>query len=240
MQKNLLILFWVYYKKRKGENMIGNSFDFRGVNITALGHSSFKIKSKGLVLYIDPYDINDYEKANFVLITHGHYDHCSIKDIKSLVKKDTTIIAPPDCSSQISKLNNENIQVELVEPYKSLSFDKYNLKIGTIPAYNINKEFHKKINNWVGYIVEINGVRIYHAGDTDFIPEMRGLKNIDIALLPVGGTYTMNSEEAAIAAKTIKPKIAVPMHYGKIVGTKYDAVNFKKLTSNCCEAKILI
>ncbi len=220
---------------------MANNFDLKDVNIKLLGHSSVKLKAGKLVMYIDPYDIEDNEKADFVLITHGHYDHCSIKDIKGLLKNNSVIIATPDCSSQISKLNNlEHIKVELVEPYKKMNFEKYNLTIETIPAYNINKEFHKRINNWVGYVIGLNGIRIYHAGDTDFIPEMKELKDIDVAFLPVGGTYTMNSDEAARAAEAIRPKIAVPMHYGKIVGNEEDALHFKKIASEFCEVKVLI
>jgi L-ascorbate metabolism protein UlaG (beta-lactamase superfamily) len=109
--------------------------------------------------------------------------------------------------------------------------------IQTIPAYNNNKTFHKRINQWVGYVVEIEGARIYHAGDTDLIEELKELKNIDIALLPVGGTYTMDAKEAARAVDLIKPKIAIPMHYGKIVGDEDDAILFQK--SAHCEVKIL-
>ncbi len=231
-----------------------SSFEVDGVVVEWLGHASFKLKRDDLVVYIDPYNLNSVgsneglEKADLVLITHGHYDHCSLKDLELIIKPGTTIIAPPDCSSQISKLNSlETIKVEVVEPFKTLSVSLKgkNLVVKTIPAYNINKQFHQRINNWVGYIVDFSNtgsdVRVYHAGDTDLIPEMESLanENITVALLPVGGTYTMNADEAAQAVSVIKPRIAVPMHYGSIVGSDSDALRFKELAGKYCEVRVL-
>jgi len=200
--------------------LIGN------VKIDWLGHSSFKITDKK-VIYIDPYNIPPDEKADIILITHSHSDHCSVEDIKGIVREGTIIIIPPDCQSKLSGI--QCVDVHLVKPGKKIG------ALGTIieaaPAYNLNKNFHEKANEWVGYIINIEGKRIYHAGDTDFIPEMKELKNIDVAMLPVGGKYTMDAAEAAKAANAIKPKVAVPMHYGSIVGSEEDAKNFKKLCS---------
>ena len=209
------------------------TLDYKGVSITWEGHASFKIRTKNLIIYIDPFQILKPEKADLILITHGHYDHCSIADIEKITKKDTVVVAPADCSSTLSRL--QGLRFEVVEPYSELEIK--NVKISTIPAYNVNKQFHKKINNWVGYVLEVENVRIYHSGDTDVIDEMKDLNNIDVALLCVGGTYTMNAREAAEAANVIKPKIAIPMHYGSIVGDKDDALLFKKLAN--CEVKIL-
>ncbi|MDD5086857.1 MAG: MBL fold metallo-hydrolase [Candidatus Nanoarchaeia archaeon] len=197
-----------------------------------LGHAGFKIKN-GKIIYIDPYNIPPEEKADIILITHGHYDHCSVDDIKNLIKEDTFVLATTDCSSKLSNL--QGIKVQPVKPGKK--FEVMGLKIETVPAYNINKNFHEKINEWVGYIIEIDGKRIYHAGDTDFIPEMKEIKNIDVALLPVGGTYTMDAKEAANAANTIWPKVAVPMHYASIIGSEQDAKKFKELCD--CEVEIM-
>jgi len=194
------------------------------VKIDWLGHASFKITNKR-VIYIDPYNIQADEKADIILITHSHYDHCSIEDIKGIVKDGTIIIIPPDCQSKLSGI--QGINVHLAKPGKKI--EAFGIIIEAVPAYNINKNFHEKSNEWVGYIINTDGKRIYHAGDTDFIPEMKELKEIDVALLPVGGTYTMDAAEAAKAANTIKPKVAVPMHYGSIVGSEKDAKRFKEL-----------
>ncbi|RLF54379.1 MAG: MBL fold metallo-hydrolase, partial [Thermoplasmata archaeon] len=112
------------------------------------------------------------------------------------------------------------------------------VKIEAVPAYNTDKDFHPGKNGWLGFVVEIDGVRIYHAGDTDFIPEMKGI-DVDIALLPVSGTYVMTAEQAVEAAKTIKPKVAIPMHYGAIVGGEKDASSFQKALAGIVEVTIL-
>ena len=204
--------------------------EYKGVKIHWLGHASFKI-SNSLVIYIDPYLIlENAEKADIILVTHEHYDHCAVENIKKLATEDTIIIATEDCISKLADLN-----VKGVIPNQKLEIK--GITIETIPAYNLNKPFHTKASNWVGYVITLNGVRIYHAGDTDFIPEMKELKNIDIALMPVGGTYTMNAEEAAEAVKSFNPKIAVPMHFGEIIGSASDAEKFKELAK--CEVKIL-
>lgn len=207
---------------------MGN-FEYKGIKIEWLGHASFKISNK-LKIYIDPFELTEGEKADLIFITHEHYDHCSIKDIKKLVKDDTIVIATEDC---IAKLRD--FKVFPVIPGKN--YEVRGIKFYTLPAYNISKAFHTKASNWVGYVIEVENVKIYHAGDTDFIPEMKELKGIDIALVPVGGTYTMNAEEAAKAVNSFKPKIAIPMHYGKIVGSETDAEKFKKLVK---EAKVEI
>lgn len=204
------------------------------------GHAGFVIKSsEGKIIYIDPYKIsNESESADFIFITHGHYDHCSIEDIRKLAKNGTIIIAPVDVSSKLSHIDMK-IELKIAEPNTRMQFDDSRIKFWCIPAYNTNKSFHTREEDWVGYILEINGILIYHAGDTDITPEMKHIK-CDVALLPIGGTYTMNAGEAAKAALLIKPKLAIPIHWGSIIGTKQDAEVFIKLCSaEGIDAKIL-
>jgi len=192
-----------------------------GIDIEWLGHASFRINKN---IYIDPFQLKTSEPAKIILITHSHYDHCSPQDIQKIVTPETTIIATPDCTSSLTKF--EKATLKLAEPGSSFEVD--NIKIDTVPAYNIGKQFHPKANEWLGYILTINKKRIYHAGDTDLIPEMENI-NPDIALLPIGGKYTMDAKEAAQAAKKLNTKVAIPMHYGTIIGTKEDAETFKSL-----------
>lgn len=208
-----------------------------------LGHAAFKIKVESKVIYIDPYQITSKEKADIILITHSHYDHCSFADIEKIVKEGTTIVCTPDCQSTVTRLK-EKVNLILVEPGKELLLD--NIKIKTIPSYNQSKKFHPKSEKYVGFVLQVKNFVIYHAGDTDVIKEMQELTgygkkgNVFIALLPVGGTYTMNAEEAAKAAFLIKPSIAVPMHWGSIVGSRRDAENFCNLCkTNGIKAEIL-
>lgn len=197
-------------------------------NIKWLGHAGFKLKGEKTV-YIDPFKINDTEPADIIIVTHEHFDHLSPDDIKKIQTGKTVIATTPDLYSKFSG------NIKTISPGKYLNVD--GIKIEAVPAYNLNKEFHPKVKNWMGVIVTINGKRIYHAGDTDNIPEMSALKNVDVALLPVSGTYVMTAEEAADAANKIMPKIAVPMHYGAIIGTRDDAEKFKKLCR--CKVEIL-
>lgn len=184
------------------------------------GHATIMIKAEKTI-YFDPFELPaGTEKADIVLITHDHYDHFSPDDLKKIQKENTVIISTPDV---IAKVKGEKKEILPGE-----EFTIYGIKIQAVPAYNIDKKFHPRERNWVGYIVEINEVRIYHAGDTDFIPEMKTLGKINIVLLPVGGTYTMNASEAAQAANTISPSAAIPIHWGSIIGSQRDAETFKK------------
>jgi len=153
----------------------------------------------------------------FILITHEHYDHCSPEDVKMLQGPDTLIVAPADCAKKLSG------DVKTVKPGDTLNLA--GIEVEAVPSYNTNKQFHPRANSWVGYIFTVNGKRVYIAGDTDYIPEMKNFR-ADIALLPVSGTYVMTAEEAIKAALDINPKVAVPMHYDSIVGTKDDAKRF--------------
>ncbi len=202
------------------------------IELKWLGHSGFLIKNSKII-YIDPYNIKgNMEKADLILITHSHYDHCSVADMEKIVQEGTKIIMTADCQSKITRFEVP-IKMEVIEAGQEL--DLGDVKISTLPSYNIDKSFHPKDESWVGYLIKINNILIYHAGDSDLIPEMQKLTGYKqsgkefIALLPIGGRFTMNAEEAAEAAKIIKPTIAIPMHYGSVVGTGEDAEEFKEL-----------
>jgi L-ascorbate metabolism protein UlaG (beta-lactamase superfamily) len=202
------------------------------IELEWLGHSGFFIKNSRAI-YIDPYNIKEgMEKADIILITHSHYDHCSVADIEKIVQDGTKIVMTADCQSKITRFN-VSIKMEIVEPGKELEIG--DVKISVLPAYNLDKHFHPKEEGWVGYLLKINNAIIYHAGDTDLIPEMQKLTGYKqsgkefVALLPIGGRFTMNVEEAAEAAKLIKPTVAVPIHYSSIVGRDEDAKEFKEL-----------
>lgn len=188
-------------------------------DITWLGHASFMIKVKELLIYIDPYKISKQPSADIILITHQHYDHCSAEDIKKIKKLDTVIVAPADCASILG---------DIIEASPGKELAVKGVKIRATPAYNINKQFHQKLKRWVGYIIETPAGIIYHAGDTDSIPEMDNIK-ADIVLLPVGGTYTMDAREAYQSVLKIRPRLAIPMHYGEVAGSDRDAKEFKVL-----------
>lgn len=191
-------------------------------NIHWLGHDSFRLEGE-VTIYIDPWKLPpNSPKADIILVTHEHYDHCSPEDVAKIQKADTVIVTIPAAAR---KLKGE---VKAVKPWDKITVK--GVEVEAVPAYNIDKPFHPKEAGHVGFIVNLGGKRIYHAGDTDFIPEMKGLK-VDIALLPVSGTYVMTADEAAMAADAIKPEVAIPMHYGEIVGSEKDAERFKKLTS---------
>ena len=215
---------------------------FQNITLEWKGHAGFLIVGGGKNIYIDPYKLkpgSGSEKADIILITHSHYDHCSIEDLTRIIKNGSVVICPADCSSKLSKLQ-ENIDVKIMEPGQEQEIE--GIKIKAVPAYNISKDFHPKNEYWNGYIIEVENKKIYHAGDTDLIPEMQNLSdiNIDLALLPVGGTYTMNADEAARAAFLIKPKKAIPMHFGEVVGSREDAERFVQLCKNeGIEAEIL-
>lgn len=191
-------------------------------NIFWLGHDSFRLKGEK-VIYIDPWKLApNAEKADIVLVTHEHRDHFSPDDIAKISKPDTIIVAPQSVAAK------SNLKIQIVKPGDKVTVS--GIPIEVVPAYNPNKQFHPQSAGHVGYIVTLGGKRIYHAGDTDVIPEMAQIQ-CDIALLPVSGKYVMTAREAVQAAHTIRPALAIPMHWGDetVVGTRADAEEFKRL-----------
>jgi L-ascorbate metabolism protein UlaG (beta-lactamase superfamily) len=199
------------------------------VKLQWFGHASFKISSGSDVIYIDPWKLKDApHDATIVLVSHIHGDHYSAEDIARVSGMTTKFISVEDVIQKQGK-------GQALKPGQSININ--GVKITGVPAYNPAKQFHPKSNNWLGFVVEIAGKRIYYAGDTDLTDEMKALKNIDLALLPAGGKYTMDANEAADATRQFKPKQAIPYHWGDIVGSQADAENFKKLAG--CKVTVL-
>jgi L-ascorbate metabolism protein UlaG (beta-lactamase superfamily) len=178
-------------------------------SIKWLGHASFEIKAEDKSIYIDPYEGEYGDKADLILVSHSHDDHCELSKIKMIRKKDTIVIAPADCASKIGG------NVKTLKPGEKVSVG--DVTVEAVQAYNYKRfrspgnPFHPK-GSGVGYLVTVGDRTIYHAGDTDFIPEMKNLRNIYLALLPSGGTYTMDGLEAAEAVLAIRPEFVIPMH----------------------------
>ena len=194
-----------------------------------LGHDGFRLET-GKTIYIDPYEVGDGPAADIILVTHVHFDHCSPDDIAKLKGPDTVIVTEKESAQKIGR------DAIILKPGDSIELA--GIRIEAVPAYNLDKKYHPKENGWLGFVLELEGVRVYHAGDTDFIPEMENLE-VDIALLPVSGTYVMTAAEAVEAARVIKPKIAIPMHYGAIVGDASDADVFKSELENEMDVIVL-
>ena len=200
-----------------------------GLTLKWLGHASFRISNENTVMYIDPWKLKDSpHDADLVLVSHSHHDHYSPEDVNKVSVAETKLLASNDV------IVKEGVG-QAVMP--GLTVELAGIRVQGVAAYNPAKQFHPKANQWVGFVVEIGGKRIYYAGDTDLTDEMKALKDIDVALLPVGGTYTMNAEEAAEAAGHIRPKLAVPYHWGDIVGSESDAQSFAEKAG--CEVKVL-
>lgn len=189
-------------------------------NIIWLGHDAFKIAASKTI-YLDPFELaGEHEPADIICISHDHYDHCSPADVAKIQGEDTIIVAAENCKGKLKG------DVRLVKAGDTISIDEVSIEV--VPAYNVNKRFHPREAGGVGYVLTVAGTRIYHAGDSDPIPEMEGL-DVDIAMLPVSGVYVATAEEAVKAAEMLKPKVVIPMHYGSIVGSRADAERFKEL-----------
>lgn len=196
-------------------------------------HSSIQIDD----MAFDPYDASKLKfKAKYIFLTHTHYDHLDMPSIKNIITDSTVIIAPKDAKKALeAELKNKIIYVK---PHDEINLEDCQVEV--LPSYNIDKEFHKKEYGWVGYKVIKNGTVYAVLGDTDATEELKQLEGIDVLFVPIGGTYTMNAKEAAELANTIKPKLAIPVHYGSIVGSKSDEKEFLKTLDKKVKYKILL
>ena len=206
-------------------------------NIEVLYHSSIKINRKDTI-YFDPFKIDrEYHDADIIFITHSHYDHYSEEDLLKVRKENTYVVAPNDLLDNLLTLGFTKESIITAKPNENYNVNGLTFK--TVPAYNTNKNFHPKSNNWVGYLITLDDITYYIAGDTDITEENKQVK-CDVAFVPIGGTYTMDYKEAAELINEIKPKIAVPTHYATIVGSLEDGKNFSKLLNSDIECKIYI
>lgn len=200
------------------------------MDINVIYHSSIRIGD----IYVDPFNVKE-GNAKYIFITHSHYDHYSFEDIKKIVNEDTVFVCTKDVGADLkNKLSND---VLVVEPNNNYRLD--GLSFETIASYNINKRFHLKDNNWVGYVIEVNSVRYAILGDSDLTDEVKSVK-CDVLFVPIGGTYTMNAIEASELTNIIKPKIVVPVHYNGIVGNKKDEEDFLRGLNKEIECKIYL
>ena len=194
------------------------------VDIKINAQSSIRLSNKEIVIYIDPYliekNVND---ADYIFITHDHYDHLSIDDINKVIKEDTIIVGAESCFKSLEEFDNNKVKVKPNNKYLV-----GNLNFQTVASYNTNKLYHPEKNEWVGYLIDFNNKKYFITGDTDINKENKQIK-CDVLLLPVGGVYTMDYKEAATLTNLIKPKLAIPTHYQTVVGTKVDAINYINL-----------
>jgi len=182
-----------------------------------LGHATVLIRGERTVM-VDPWKVSGGERVDLVLVTHGHFDHCSPEDVAKVSGPQTEVVAPADAAAKLGE------GVKTILPGEAVNVA--GVKVEAVPAYNVGKSFHPKDNRWVGYVVTMGGERVYVAGDTDRTAEMDAVK-ADVALLPVGGTYTMTAEEAAGAADAMGVSLAIPIHFGDVVGSEADARRFE-------------
>lgn len=217
-------------------SVLGGSFPARAAvekpaasyleGLTWLGHAGFRLERGGATVYFDPWRVREEPRdGDLVLISHPHFDHLDPESVARVAKPGGLVVTVPEAAGKLRE-GGWNGRMETIAPGGTL--EEAGVRVEAVAAYNLDKPFHPKANGWVGFIVEADGVRFYHAGDTDFIPEMKALRQVHVALLPVSGTYVMTASEAAQAARLIRPQAAVPMHYGAVVGTEADAKAFQE------------
>ena len=217
--------------------------EYGGVKIDWLGHSAFRLTAGKKVVYIDPYNIKPAAPADIILISHEHFDHCSVEDVQKVLKSNTVIITTAAAKDKLRSIADK-VRFLIIAPGQSYDID--GIRIEAVPAYNTNKfrspgvPYHPQQSGGVGFVFGIGGIRVYHAGDTDIVPGIeQHLKDIDVAMVPVSGTYVMTPEEAATFVKMIRPKLAIPMHIKSVIGTDADARRFKELVGLSCDVAIL-
>ena len=188
------------------------------MNINVNCHSSIKIGN----IYVDPFKIKEESSdAKYIFITHSHFDHYSLEDVKKIVNNNTVFVCTKDVEEDLVK--NYKNRVVCVEPNKDYALE--DISFTTFNSYNINKNFHPLSNNWVGYIISVKGVKYAILGDSDVTSEVKEIK-CDVLFVPIGGTYTMTAIEASELTNLIKPNLVIPVHYNDIVGTKEDEEAF--------------
>lgn len=198
------------------------------MKITINAHASVKLETSVGVIYFDPFGIKSVANdADYVFITHSHFDHFSPEDIEKIAKEKTTFVIPKSMLSEVNGINKERIIA--LSPSEKCTVGE--LDVEAVPAYNTNKPMHKAEYGWLGYIVTVDGQRIYVCGDADATTEGEAV-DCDIAFVPIGGTYTMDAREAAEFVNKMKPKTAVPYHYGSIVGDKSCGDIFESLVND--------
>ncbi len=207
-------------------------------NIEVFCQNSIRIESEAGRIYVDPFQMKEAPKdAAFVLITHDHYDHFSPEDIEKVAGRDTVLIVPEKMEKKAKKEAGSFGRIETVRPGEKKEIN--GLSFETVASYNLMKPFHPKSAGWVGYIVNAGGKRIYIAGDTDAVQEAREVK-CDIALVPVGGTYTMDAKKAAELVNEMKPEVAIPVHYGSVAGKPGDGKEFAEMVKEPVKTEIKI
>ena len=244
LKKNLLITMMLMIatlaiaacREKSGSDTQTDTFRTKSgkeITFTAIKHGSIRITFDGRVIEVDPVsrlepttDYSTMPKADYIFVTHEHYDHFSPEDIEKVAGKDTTLIVPESMKGKAQEASGLVKKIVTVKPGEDCEVE--GLCFETVPAYNVDKKFHPKSNEWIGYILKTDGKRIYIAGDTDATPEARAVQ-CDVALVPVGGTYTMDAKKAADLINIIKPSVAIPTHYGSVVGKPSDAEHFAEL-----------